>query len=170
MQIEDLPGVLALGERLFTPDRWPTLYRTWDEDTVLGHYQSGPEYCFVAIRKRSVVGFLLGAIIRKRRPVRTYAYLVWIGVSLDCAGRGLGHQLYDRFEEQARHDGASLLLVDTEADNRAALTFFDHLGFRKPEPHVYLAKPLQDSEGEQKKSAGAQRCRIRKSEASKSRT
>ena len=35
MELEDLPKVFALGERLFTAEKWPNLYRTWDEYEVI---------------------------------------------------------------------------------------------------------------------------------------
>ena len=43
-------------------------------------------------------------------------------------------------------DGAKLLIVDTQADNIPALSFFEKLGFRNPQHCVYLSRsgnPIQ---------------------------
>ena len=40
MQLKDLPAVFALGQRVFTAQQLPTLYRSWDEDEVVQLYLS----------------------------------------------------------------------------------------------------------------------------------
>jgi hypothetical protein len=44
MTIDDVAPVYHLGELVFTSDLYPTLYRTWDEWEVIGHYNTDPEY------------------------------------------------------------------------------------------------------------------------------
>ena len=34
MELDDLPAVFKLGERLFTAEKQPNLYRTWDVDVI----------------------------------------------------------------------------------------------------------------------------------------
>jgi len=48
MSIDDIAPVYHLGERLFTSELYPYLYRTWDEWEVIGLYNTDPEYCLVA--------------------------------------------------------------------------------------------------------------------------
>ena len=48
MELEDLPAVYALGESVFTADKWPSLYRTWDEYEPVGLFNSDGDFCFVA--------------------------------------------------------------------------------------------------------------------------
>ena len=67
MEIGDLADVFHLGERLFTADKWPALYRTWDEFEVVSFYASDTDTCFVATRDGKVVGFALGNILEKER-------------------------------------------------------------------------------------------------------
>ena len=67
MEIGDLADVFHLGERLFTADKWPALYRTWDEFEVVSFYASDTDTCFVATRDDKVVGFALGNIIEKEK-------------------------------------------------------------------------------------------------------
>ena len=60
MEIGDLADVFHLGERLFTADKWPALYRTWDEFEVVSLYASDPDTCFVATGDADVVRWALG--------------------------------------------------------------------------------------------------------------
>ena len=48
MILEDLPKVFALGEKLFTAESWPNLYRTWDEYEPVEFFASEGETCLVA--------------------------------------------------------------------------------------------------------------------------
>ena len=70
--LDDLPKVFALGERLFTADRWPALYRTWDEYEVVTYFASDTETCFVAYLEDKLVGFVLGTTIEKRKSSWMY--------------------------------------------------------------------------------------------------
>ena len=68
MELEDLPGVYALGEAVFTADKWPSLYRTWDEYEPVGLFHSDGEFCLVAERKGKLAGFALGTRSPAARP------------------------------------------------------------------------------------------------------
>jgi ribosomal protein S18 acetylase RimI-like enzyme len=50
MDIQDLHSVYNLGEQIFTTANL-NLYNFWDEDVVLQHYLSDPEFCIVATEK-----------------------------------------------------------------------------------------------------------------------
>ena len=47
MRLDDLPAVFALGQRLFTAEDLPTLYRCWDDDEVMQLFSSDQETCLV---------------------------------------------------------------------------------------------------------------------------
>ncbi len=68
MELEDLPAVFAIGEKLFTPDRWPNLYRQWDEYELVDLFASDGEFCLVAEQDDKVVGFVMGT--RSSRSAR----------------------------------------------------------------------------------------------------
>ncbi len=139
MRIEHLGPVFQLGEKLFTLSESPSLYRTWDEYEVIDLYRNDPESCLVAESKGRVVGFILASIIDKRNSPRRYGYLVWFGVSKDLHGQGIGRQLFEAFLKVMEKEGARMLLVDTEAQNKEALRFFEKCGFCSPQDHVYLS-------------------------------
>lgn len=142
MVLEDIAPVYALGEKLFTADRWTNLYRTWDEYEVLNNYISEPETSLVAEIDGKVVGFALGTIIDKPRSSWIYGYLLWFGVDDDCRGTGIGGKLLRLLTEIFIHQGARMMLVDTDAENTGALRFFRRNGFGNPQEHVYLSKNL----------------------------
>ncbi len=142
MELEDLGAVFHLGERLFTADQVPNLYRTWDEYEVTDLFRSDPELCLVAEQKDEIVGFTLATTIDKRRSAWKYGYLVWLGVEPAFARAGLGARLFRLLRQRMEQEGVRMILVDTEAGNEAALRFFRKLGFTNPHEHVFLSLNL----------------------------
>lgn len=142
MRLEDIHRVFSLGERLFTADKWPSLYRTWDEYEVVGLFASDGDFCFVADLDDRVVGFALGTLIEKRRSAWKYGYLLWLGTDPDLRRMGIARQLVDRFTEQCIDEGARMMMVDTAAENDDAIRFFKRQGYGKAVQHVYMSRNL----------------------------
>jgi ribosomal protein S18 acetylase RimI-like enzyme len=142
MEIDDLAYVFHLGERLFTSKKVPTLYRTWDEYEVTGIFQDDPEFCLIAEVDDQTVGFALGTTITKTRSAWKYGHLIWLGVNPEYQRLGVATRLFKQFRDKMENSGVRILLVDTESDNDAALQFFDSMGFRNPEGHLYLSLNL----------------------------
>lgn len=142
MELEDLPKVYALGEVLFRPEAAPNLYRTWDEYELIDYYSGDGEFCLVAEQDSRIVGFTIGTIIDKRRSAWTYGYLVWLGVEPGLEGHGVARRLVNRLTDLFIEEGVRMMMVDTDADNARALSFFGRLGFGQPDKHVYLTKNL----------------------------
>lgn len=145
MEIGDLADVFRLGERLFTADKWPALYRTWDEFEVVTFYASDTDTCFVATRDDVVVGFALGNVIEKEKSAWTYGYCVWLGVDPDCGRSGVGSALFGALRDKFIEMGARMILVDTDANNEPAIHFFKKTGFDHENAHVYLSMNLTHS-------------------------
>jgi ribosomal protein S18 acetylase RimI-like enzyme len=146
MTIDDIAPVFHLGEKLFTLDISPNLYRTWDEYEVISNFHSDAEFCFVAEGDNDeIVGFLMSTIIAKRHSSWRYGYLIWLGVARSHQSRGVASRLFIHFRNIMIKNGVRMLLVDTEADNFTALKFFKKMGFEKPMKHIYLSLNL-DSE------------------------
>ncbi|MEJ5348327.1 MAG: GNAT family N-acetyltransferase [Desulfosoma sp.] len=144
MEIDDLAEVFHLGEELFTADKVPNLYRTWDPFEVVSFYLSDWEYCFVAEMDDSIVGFALGTTISKPRSAWKYAHLVWLGVRGDLRRSHVAERLLEYFKETVMEEGARILFVDSEADNETALAFFKKMGFGNPREHIYLSLNLTE--------------------------
>lgn len=144
MEIDDVAEVFHLGEELFTADRVPNLYRTWDPFEVVSFYLSDWEYCFVAEMDDSIVGFALGTTISKPRSAWKYAHLVWLGVRGDLRRSHVAERLFEHFKETVMEEGARILFVDSEADNETALAFFKKMGFGNPREHIYLSLNLTE--------------------------
>jgi len=142
MGLSDLPAVYALGERLFPADKWPALYRTWDEYELAVHFASDAETCLVAEMDQGVVGFALGTLLAKRGSAWNYGYLLWLGVEEGLARKGIAARLLERMTELFIKLGARMVLVDTDADNDAALGFFRKQGFGQETPHLFLSRNL----------------------------
>ena len=142
MRLEDIAPVFRLGETLFSADRWPNLYRTWEEHEVLSLYQGDRETCFVAEVNKELAGFALGSIIEKRKNAWLYGYLIWLGVSPKFQGLGIGKKLTKRSKERFIELGARMMLVDTDAENEEAVRFFKKCGFGHERRHIYLSSNL----------------------------
>jgi len=142
MELEDIPAVYALGESVFTADKWPSLYRTWDEYEPVTLFTSDGEFCFVAEQDERVVGFALGSLIDKRKSAWSYGYLTWLAVDPSLKRSGIASQLMDTITEAFLKAGARMLIVDTDAANTPAIHFFRRHGFGHEDRHVYLSKNL----------------------------
>lgn len=144
MGIDDVAPVYHLGEEVFTSDLYPTLYRTWDEWEVVGHYNTDPEYCLVAESEEQLAGFVLGTIISKATWV--YGYIIWLAVSPRFQRRGVADKLVDKIVERMIEEGVRFMLVDTDPANEPAINFFKRKGFGNARRHVYLSMNLSKHE------------------------
>jgi ribosomal protein S18 acetylase RimI-like enzyme len=142
-EIDDLAAIFHLGEKVFTPQEVSNLYRTWDEYEVTGLFNSEPDYLLVAEAEDRVVGFAMGTTIEKSRSAWNYGHLLWLGVDPDFARMGAGSLLFDRFREIMEKKSVRMLMVDTQADNDAAIRFFSRKGFENPTDHIYMTLNLQ---------------------------
>ena len=144
MEIEDLAFVYRLGERLFTSEELPILYRTWDPYEVTEYFSSDAEYCLVAEVDSTIVGFILATTIEKEGTAwKRYGYVAWMGVEEAFQRRNLGNRLYKKLEEQMLEDGVRMIIADTEGSNKEAISFFRAVGFSPRSEHIWLAKTLR---------------------------
>jgi ribosomal protein S18 acetylase RimI-like enzyme len=146
MEIDDVSPVYHLGEKLFSSEEFPILYRTWDPYEVTEYFGSDPDYCLVAETEvgGKIVGFILATTIEKEGTAwKKYGYLSWIGVDEAFQGTKLGLRLYRELEKRLREDGVRMVIADTEAENEQAIAFFRRIGFASSRQHVWLAKTLR---------------------------
>jgi ribosomal protein S18 acetylase RimI-like enzyme len=146
MEIDDVSPVYHLGERLFSSEEFPILYRTWDPYEVTEYFSSNPDYCLVAETEAGgkIVGFILATTIEKEGTAwKKYGYLSWIGVDEIFQRTKLGLRLYRELEKRLREDGVRMVIADTEAENEQAIAFFRRIGFANSRQHVWLAKTLR---------------------------
>jgi ribosomal protein S18 acetylase RimI-like enzyme len=142
MEIDDLATVFHLGEKLFTAQDVPNLYRTWDEYEVISLFQTDAELCLVAEADEEIVGFALGTTVTKSHSAWKYGHLVWLGTDPECQGQGIASKLFARVRDSMVENGVRILVVDSEADNLPALHFFRKAGFGNPQEHIYLSLNL----------------------------
>lgn len=146
MEIDDISRVFRLGEKLFTSEEFPVLYRTWDAYEVTDHFVSDADYCLVAETQdhKMIAGFILGTTYEKEGTAwKKYGYVSWIGVDEAFHRENLGNRLYRALERKFRHDGVRMIIADTDADNKEAIAFFNAMGFSPDGQHVWLTKNLQ---------------------------
>lgn len=144
MQLKDLPTVFELGQKLFTAEELPTLYRCWDDEEVMQLFSSSAETCLVAEADGKVVGFALGSVMTKPRSAWKYGWLEWLGVDPAFKRRGIATRLFKQLTSIFIEHDARIMLVDTDEDNTDAIAFFRKMGFGQEIKHVYLSKNLED--------------------------
>lgn len=142
MKLEDIPEVFALGQKLFTADELPTLYRSWDEHELVQLYGSEEETCLVAESAERTIGFALGRVMEKPRSAWKYGWLLWLGVDPSAKRRGVASRLLRQLTSLFIEREARIMLVDTDERNRQALAFFRKQGFGQELRHVYLSMNL----------------------------
>ncbi len=146
--IDELAAIFHLGERLFRADAVSNLYRTWDEFAVTSQFNAEPEFMLVAATEEdNLVGFAIGSMIEKAATAWNYGHLVWLGVHPTYAGKGVGSALFDAFRDLIQEQGVRMMLVDTQADNDAAIRFFEKKGFTNPIGHIYMTLNLGPAQG-----------------------
>ena len=144
MEIDDIAAVYHLGEKLFTTEEFPMLYRTWDPYEVADCFASDPDYCLVAETKGAIVGFILATTIEKEGTAwKKYGYLSWMGVDGAFRRTNLGRRLYRRMEERLKEEGVRMVIADTEGDNKVAISYFKAMGFSVRSQHLWLTKTIR---------------------------
>ena len=156
MEIDDVSAVYHLGEKLFTSDEFPILYRTWDPYEVTEYFTTESEYCLVAETEDDrIVGFVLANMVEKEGTAwKKYGYLTWIGVEEAFQRTNLGQRLYNKIEDTFQKKGARMVMADTDAENAGALAFLNAMGLSARAQHVWLAKTLHKSRKKKKEDNG----------------
>ncbi len=147
MDIDDFPEVFHIGEEVFTADYSRSLYRTWDEFEITTLYNSDTELCLVAEVGERIVGFALGTTVKKHNSPWKYGYLVWLGVRRDVQKGRVGSRLYNEIKRRMVEQGVRMMIIDTSADNRAAINFFRKQGFDDVQEHLYMSLNLTRKAG-----------------------
>lgn len=151
MEIEDIAKVFLLGEKIFSAENHSTLYRTWDEYELLDRFNSDREYCLVAKKNGKIIGFIIGALIEKRRSAWTYGYVIWVGVSPRYARMKIGEKLLKKISKLFKDSGARIIMIDTAVSNKRAISFFKKHGFHDEDAHIYMYKNISKSSKESDK-------------------
>lgn len=145
MRLRDLAAVFELGGRLFKADRFPTLYRSWDDVELVRLFSSDAETCFVAEAEGKIVGFALGQLMEKPKNAWRYGWLLWLGVAPRFARGGVATRLVNTLIRLFREMEVRIVLVDTDEENVGALEFFRQSGFGQEIRHTYLSLNLENT-------------------------
>lgn len=82
--------------------------------------------CVIAEDDGRFVGFLVGFLSQRQADT---GYVHYAGVHPDYRGRGVGHELYRRFADEARRRGRTRLLAETGTWNVKSIAFHQRMGF-----------------------------------------
>lgn len=144
MELRDVAAVFDLGQKLFTAEEWPSLYRSWDDHELAQLFSTEAETCLVAEADEKIVGFALGRVMEKPRSAWRYGWLLWLGVDRRFKRSGVATRLMNQLRGLFIERDARIMLVDTAAKNHGALAFFRRNGFGREIRHVYLSQNLEN--------------------------
>jgi ribosomal protein S18 acetylase RimI-like enzyme len=144
MHVDDIPAVVELGNKLFSADESPTLYRCWEEAEVLRIYTAFKETCLVATTNDELAGFALGSLLDKPGSPWLYGWLDWLGVDPRFKRRRVARRLAKHLQARFVEKEVRIMLVDTYEGNRSALSFFRNFGFGQEIRHVYMSLNLDN--------------------------
>ena len=144
MELNDVPEVFELGQKLFTAEEWPSLYRSWNDHELALLFSSDADTCLVAEAEGRVVGFALGRMMEKPRSAWRYGWLLWLGVDRRFKRSGVATRLMKQMKGLFIERDARIMLVDTAAKNHSAVAFFRRNGFGQEIRHVYLSQNLEN--------------------------
>lgn len=117
---DDLDALVALENATFTLDRMRV--RQWQR-----HLDSATAKVLVAVRERRIVG---AAVIFHRRG-SDIARLYSIAVAASERGSGIGAQLLEAVEQDARRPAPRRLRLEVRVDNVAAQHLYERHGYRR---------------------------------------
>ena len=69
-------------------------------------------------------------------------YHVWLGVRTDIQQAGVGSELFKEIKRRMKEQGVRIIMIDTSANNQAAIRFFHKQGFGDIQAHVYMTLNL----------------------------
>ena len=144
MELKDVAEVFDLGQKLFTAEEWPSLYRSWDDHELAQLFSTEAETCLVAEADGKVVGFALGRVMEKPRSAWRYGWLLWLGMEPRFKRSGVATRLMNQLKGLFIERNARIMLVDTAAKNHSAIAFFRRSGFGQEIRHVYLSQNLEN--------------------------
>jgi ribosomal protein S18 acetylase RimI-like enzyme len=81
---------------------------------------------FVAEDADDLAGFLCGFL---SQTVPSEAYIHFVGVAPERRGEGIGRTLYERFFDEVRENGRSIVRCVTSPSNRDSVAFHEAMGF-----------------------------------------
>jgi ribosomal protein S18 acetylase RimI-like enzyme len=144
MELKDIPPVYELGQKLFTAEELPTLYRSWDDHELAQLFNTDSETCLVAEADERIIGFALGKMMDKPRNPWRYGWLLWLGVDPRFKRAGVATRLLHQLTNLFIDSDARIMLVDTDVKNHGAIAFFRNQGFGQEIRHVYLSQNLEN--------------------------
>jgi len=113
MELRDVANVFELGQKLFTAEEWPTLYRSWDDHELALLFSNDAETCLVAEADEKIVGFALGRVMEKPRSAWRYGWLLWLGMDRRFKRTGVATRLVKQLKGLFIARDARIMLVDT---------------------------------------------------------
>lgn len=139
MEIDDLKAVFQLGELLFCKDK--DSKRLWNEQNLVEAIAPEIELSFVAVRKKKLLGFLIGCMGKGNNPS---AVIMWIGVRDNFKNSGIETEMIKNFRKSAISRKADILRTEIDAEDVQLLEIFQKIGFTEIRDKISMQLDLRN--------------------------
>ena len=128
LELDDLHGVFILGRELFSKKKFRSL-RAWDEKVLAEILPDNLEISFIAVRKKNVAGFLIGAA-SDRGTAGIRAAILWLGVRR-LEGKDTVHALVEAFIARCAVKNIADLVFEVPDDDSELIDLCRERGFNE---------------------------------------
>jgi ribosomal protein S18 acetylase RimI-like enzyme len=126
---DDLPQIYAEG---MNESQFSKLTFLFTAENIADIFASADSICFTAVRKKKVLGFILGSVKEKD------SFLCWIMVKDKFRRAGIGKELLKMYVKVAEKSGVKEFIIDVYKNNAESVKFFTDNGFEMIENFIEL--------------------------------
>jgi hypothetical protein len=124
MEIDDLNTVFNLGKSLFGSEKKKG--NSWNEQNLVEAIADEIEISCVAVRKKQLLGFLIGRMENGDIPA---GIIIWLGVREDFINSVIAAEMIKKFRETSISRKAEILKTEIDAGDSHLLEIFQKFGF-----------------------------------------
>jgi len=126
---EDLPQIYAEGRN---ESQFKKLAFLFTAENLAEIFASPDSICFTAVRKKKVLGFILGSVDENESLVR------WMMVRKKFRKAGIGKEMLKLYMDAAEKTGVNNFIIDVFKSNTESVEFFTKNGFNLNENFIEL--------------------------------
>lgn len=136
----DLPQIYSDG---INELNFKKIYQPFNAENLAGLFASENSVCLTAVRKKKVLGFMLGSIESKKSSI------YWFMVKERYRKTGIGKELLKLFMEVSKKRGAEKFFIAVPQSNDESFNFFTGNEFFEAETYKVLHKNINEEQAEE---------------------
>ncbi len=134
MEIDDLHDVFVMGGDMFRRHNEFRYYGRWNEENLASLFAEYPEFALAAVRKKQLLGFVLGGLIQGA-DAPDAGYILWSGVKDRGKFHGILEALLEALFTVMRDRGLKTIFCRVEHGDSMVERWCHEHGFSSVEQH-----------------------------------